>query len=511
MLRSLFAMLVAAVLLTPVHQAKAFSMLGSKATWMTGSIGYQAGETGGPMYLGDGYRWNVPVLTYAFDDSFLTFFGASGVAAVESAIQVLNNVTNADAMSADLSEYPLYTLRHNNSASALGLLDVKTLTLSYLLERIGVGAPERWVWSLRQFFTDAANIQHFSVLNLNYDPETWRQSAFINGSQFTYQVQRYLPGDNYTTVNYPMDAAAPAFTTAAYYWQAFQIFPGQGGILAASPGTYFPNITREEVAAIKYLYRSRNYAVETLLPDVVGGSITGLPVGTPGTSTGSSGGTTTDETWTPTYQVAVGGGSGNSPWSVIVSTGGTNTTTTGTTTTGAVTNSSTFVGTALRPGIGKVTFARIGWDSVLAATTRPYAVTWTDRYVTNGVIRTQKLSRSIVRPDFLFSAGDQGTGQHIPSLATHVTSGDGYINNSAVNRIGVGGEQQGPGIINTGNELSLSKVGRYYLNEDGVGSTEDQAFLGVSFGSFDGSTNAIIAYPDGASIRAIEAQVLRSR
>lgn len=511
MLRSLFAMLVAAVLLTPVHQAKAFSILGSKATWMTGSIGYQAGETGGPMYIGDGYRWNVPVLTYAFDDSFLTYFGSNGVAAIESAIKVLNSVTNADAMSDDLAEYPTYTLRHNNSASALGLIDVKTLALSYLLERIGVGAPERWVWSLRQFWTDPGNIQHFSVLNLNYDPETWRQSAFINGNQFTYQVQRYLPGDNYKTVNYPMDAAAPAFTTAAYFWQSFQGIVAQGGILAGAPGTYFPNITREEVAAIKYLYRSKNYAVETLLPDVVGGSITGLPVGTPGTSTGSSGGSTADDTWTPTYQVAVGGGTSSSPWSVIVSTGGTNTTTTGTTTTGATTNSTTFVGTALRPGIGRVTFARIGWDSILGATTRPYAVTWTDRYITNGVIRSQKLSRSIVRPDFIFSATDIGTVNHIPLTYVHATTGDGYVNNSAVNRVGAAGEQQGPGIINTGNEFSFSKVGRYYLNDNGVGTTQDQGGIAISFGSFDGSTNAIIAYPDGASIRALEAQVLRSR
>ena len=131
--------------------------------------------------------------------------------------------------------------------------------------------------------------------------------------------------------------------------------------------------------------------------------------------------------------------------------------------------------------------------------------------MTNGVIRVQKLSRAITRPDFLFSAGDEGTVNHIPLLGIHVITGDGYVNDSAVNRVGTGGEQVGPGIINTFNELSFSKIGRYYLNENGVGSTQDSANLGISFGSFDGSTNAIITYPDSTSLHAIEALVLRGR
>jgi hypothetical protein len=514
MLRSSFGILAALAMLTSVFQAKAFSILGSQATWMTASIGYQGNDEGGPMYLGDGYRWNIPVVTYAFDESFLTYFGSNGVAAVESAIKVLNNLPSADTMSDSLNEFPTYTLRHNRSAEALGLLDLKTYVLSYLITRMGVGAPERWVQSIRQFWTDPGNIQHFSVINLNYDPETWNPTSYINGVQYTYQNVQYAPGDNYTTITYPMDAAAPMFSTVAYYRQAFLRLRAQGGQLARAPGVYFPSLTREDVGSIRYLYRTKNFAVESVLPDVVGGTITGLSTGTPGNSTGTTGGGSSDETWAPTYQVAVGGGSGGTAWSVIVSSGGTNTTTGTTTGTVGATNSTSFISTALRPGIGKVTFAKITWDSLLSDSTKPYAITWTDRYVTNGVIRTQKLSRSVTRPDFLFSAGDAGTVDHIPVIGIHITTGDGFINNSALNRAGVGGaagEQQGPGIINSFNELFFSKVGRYFLNDIGIGSTEDDASIGVSFGSFDGSTNAIIAYPDGASIRALEAQVLRSR
>ena len=516
MFRSISGFLVAAALLVPMQRAQAFTILGSQATWMTASVGYQGGDLGGPMFLGEGYRWNVPVLTYAFDDSFLTYYGRDGVNAIESAIKVLNNIPAADSMSESLSEFPTYTLRHNNSAAALGLIDLKTTALSYLVTRLGVGAPERWVFSLRQFFTDPANIQHFSVLNPNYDPVTYHQTALINGSLFTYQIQRYLPGDNYTTVNFPVDTSAPAFSTAANFIQAFVVSGTQGSSLAFSQGTYFPNITREEFGSIKYLYRTKNYAVETVLPDVVGGTISGLSVGAAGSGAGGGGGGggSVDDVWTPTYQVAVGGGAGNSPWSIIATSFGTNGAAgAGTVTTVVSTNSTSFVATALRPGIGKVTFARISWDSVLSAVTKPYAVTWTDRYVTNGVLRTQKLSRAVTRPDFLFTAGDLGTVQHIPITAGTVVNGDGFVNNSAINRVSVGAgiEQVGPGIINTFNELAFSKIGRFYLNENGVGSTQDDAFLGVSFGSFDGSTNAIIVYPDATSIHAIEALVLRGR
>ena len=45
-------------------------------------------DVGGPMWISNGFRWNVPVVTYGFDQSFLNFFGSNGVAAVEGAIQL---------------------------------------------------------------------------------------------------------------------------------------------------------------------------------------------------------------------------------------------------------------------------------------------------------------------------------------------------------------------------------------------------------------------------------------
>ena len=53
--------------------ARAFSPLGPYASWMDEAKSFRqtALDIGGPMNFGEGYRWNVPVVTYGFDSSFL--------------------------------------------------------------------------------------------------------------------------------------------------------------------------------------------------------------------------------------------------------------------------------------------------------------------------------------------------------------------------------------------------------------------------------------------------------
>src|SRR5437867_1605428 len=71
-------------------QAYGFTLLGPHADWMMQTNGYrQPGDIGGPMDIDEGYRWNVPVVTYGFDQAFLDYFGPNGVAAVERSIKVL--------------------------------------------------------------------------------------------------------------------------------------------------------------------------------------------------------------------------------------------------------------------------------------------------------------------------------------------------------------------------------------------------------------------------------------
>src|ERR1035441_4035821 len=85
------AFTVAVVLALSSAHLAAFSLLGPYADWMTPALNYRLpGDIGGPMNIGEGYRWNVPVVTYAFDQSFLDYFGSNGAAAVERAIQMLD-------------------------------------------------------------------------------------------------------------------------------------------------------------------------------------------------------------------------------------------------------------------------------------------------------------------------------------------------------------------------------------------------------------------------------------
>ena len=51
-----------------VPRAHAFSLLGPFQPWMeyTNDL-RQVGDIGGPMEINSGYRWNVPVVSYGFD------------------------------------------------------------------------------------------------------------------------------------------------------------------------------------------------------------------------------------------------------------------------------------------------------------------------------------------------------------------------------------------------------------------------------------------------------------
>jgi len=60
----------------------------------------------GPKNLGEEYRRNTPVVYYSFDANFLDFFGSNGVAAIDSAVAIINSLTNVSQYSEDLAEFP---------------------------------------------------------------------------------------------------------------------------------------------------------------------------------------------------------------------------------------------------------------------------------------------------------------------------------------------------------------------------------------------------------------------
>ena len=123
---------------------------------------------------------------YAFDASFGDYFGSNGEFAVQQAFDLLNGVMNGQAnnslylysptnglrgdtngspaitlfptnsvdnYSANLAEFPFNSEGENYTASALGLLDLKSMTLSVLMEQLGLADSVRYVWALHNRYT----------------------------------------------------------------------------------------------------------------------------------------------------------------------------------------------------------------------------------------------------------------------------------------------------------------------------------------------------------------------
>ena len=97
--------------------------------------------------LGEEYRWNTPLLTYAYDESFLNYFGKDGVDAIEEAIKMLNTIppvstikTNyppTNRQETNIWNFPTRPDRYHARADSVGLLDMKSYPLRELFGYIG--------------------------------------------------------------------------------------------------------------------------------------------------------------------------------------------------------------------------------------------------------------------------------------------------------------------------------------------------------------------------------------
>src|SRR5262249_50604663 len=148
-------------------------------------------DIGAPKNLGEEYRWNTPVLYYAFDQSFLDYFGSNGVYAVEQALGILNALTNVSSYRSDLSEFPLESMRQNFKAATLFMVDLKSETLHTMIEGMGLAEPDRYTWVLRnRFLPPGASCPFFeyNVIHRNFDPVTFEPSSYVNGTLYTYSI-----------------------------------------------------------------------------------------------------------------------------------------------------------------------------------------------------------------------------------------------------------------------------------------------------------------------------------
>ena len=377
---------------------------------LPGGLGYDfSGDIGGPMFLNEAYRWNVPVIYYGFDQAFVDYFGEPGIEAVESAFAILNALSPASEMSASLAEFPLHTKAHNGEAH--NLLDIKSHVLPLLLEQVGLANPERFAWGLRNrsVVTNQGQMRtNYSVVQMNYDPVTWEPSSSVNDVVYHHRIfdpWRWVASGHELAVAAPWyenNPTVPGYNSVAGAW-------GSNFDLGSSPninrysyfgtGDFFSSLTRDDVGGLRFLLSRSNRVVEPLLPGVV----------------------------------RAGSGTSN------------------------------FVNIALRGGVEKLTFMRLplnGQSNQFACITNAFQ----DVYYDGNVARTQLVQRVVSVPDILFVAEDMevyfnpepASGSFGTASLTRTGTGH-WQNNSSVNgQPGSGG----PGVIHPGARFAFNRLGR---------------------------------------------------
>lgn len=453
-MRTLSVILLASLLPAVAPDANGFALLGpfknrandAPDPWqgkpyggLPGGLGYELqGDIGGPMFLYEAYRWNIPVIYYGFDQAFVDYFGQPGIDAVEQAVAILNALPPVSELSEDLMEYPFNTKGENAYAAGRSLLDLKSHTLPALLEQLGLANPERFVWGLR--WSDYnPDFPEESVVMLNFDPVTHAPSRYVNGLVYNFQIfDRIGPQDREWASAiewFQLDPRFAPYSSVAGSLGSSDFQLGSGPDLfwtGLASGQFIEGLTRDDVGGLRFLLRRGNKVREPLLPGV----------------------------------------------------------------TGAGMDSSNYVNLAVRGGVEKLTFVRLELDT---ATGRFVSATnaFLDMYYTNAVAVTQTLQRTVTHPDILFSARDLGVEFYQDTFGSYYYPGkilersdtSRWQNNNALNQQPGAG---GPGIIHPGATITFSTMGRYAF-------AKDRAYLRfapylLQWASFNGSTNAPVTH-----------------
>ena len=250
----------------------AFSLLGPDGTapgvpagfgdsWEATVIGFGGPDSTldispwGPKNIGEAYRRNTPVMYYACDANFLDFFGASGSDAIDQAFAIVSDtLTNVNAFSTALTEYPLNSEAMNYQASALNLRDLKSQTMTMIMEQLGLTDPVRYVWCLHNRFqepnppTPCPNFMEYEVVMRNFDitasPLNQLQySPYVNASLYSYNIEEFCTGPN------------PLAIIAEFLVDPLVNNPPVASLDEAplQEGMFYTGLTRDDVAGLRYL------------------------------------------------------------------------------------------------------------------------------------------------------------------------------------------------------------------------------------------------------------------
>jgi len=151
-------------------------------------------------------------------------------------------------------------------------------------------------------------------------------------------------------------------------------------------------------------------------------------------------------------------------------------------------------------GIERVTFIRRDYDSLLGQFFEPVTNDFSMIEITNNTRRTLYGRRATIVPDVLFSAAvlaPPPTAWPIGLVIGAVSQPD-YV--TAASNINV----LGPGVIQPAVVLTFNKVGNVLYNQGPQFIEEFDALPYFRWGSFDGTTNAPVAYPVGTDLMSLE-------
>lgn len=248
---------LAAVALS-LQSAFGFVLLGPvNEGYQTTTLGYNfAGDIGAPKNIGEEYRWNTPVVYYAFDQGFYDYFGSNGVYAVDQAFGILNALTNTPYSSLDLDQFPLESYRINSRAASLNLYDVKTEALWYLTEGLGLAEPDRYVWTLRSRICTTCPACTYDVIMRNFDPYSYGPTPYINGILYTYYIEEFCTAPESYSRNFPVDPTADIYSALMTFGDVRY-------------GAYATGLSRDDVGGLKYLMRTNNVNWESASTDSI--------------------------------------------------------------------------------------------------------------------------------------------------------------------------------------------------------------------------------------------------
>jgi hypothetical protein len=465
-----------------IQSATAFSVFGPAESWQTPVLDYvtryyypgldgQDPEIGAPKNFGQGSRLNIPTVTYGFDITFLEYFGAPGVAAVDSAMAVLNALPTAS--SAKLASFVMQGNQQvNYTAQALQLVDLKSMTLSLMVEHMGLmGETHVWDLATRNALPGPPSCLFFYLaINRNYDPVTYQPSSYVNGVNYNYFIWDGCSNNVSVAdaIEVPYDEASAAelsYTAVATRYAAFV------------PGTYYLGLTYDDMGGLKYLYSKNNFAYEALDSNSVVSAFGG------------------------------GGTTGGSPWLGLSLTNSSGATTGGIpTTTGAATN---LVG--LLGGVEKITYVKIPYNSLAGTNAVPVIYNYNVTVIVNGRLQTIPVTRTVNRPDIVFSAGEVFGNNFTAVNPTYYPyqRSFNFIPSGLVAPVVNGSTGVEPEVITPQETIMFNNETPVYINESPSFLSGDTAgYTLLAWGTFDGSTNAPVMYPQTSSLSQLLNELL---